>query len=332
MPITETERTPLQEIVIAPIPAQIIHAAVELRIADRLADGPRSAAQLADAAEAHEPSLRRLLLALTGLGIVAQLESDRFELTETGRPLIDGAPDSMRALFRLLCGPEKLRAWEALVPSVRTGHSAWELAHGMPVFEYYGKHPELAAIFNAAMAEHTRDAAPAIVAAGDFSRFRSVVDVGGGDGTLMTAILEAEPDLEGVVFDVPEALGEPTDRCRFVAGDFFASVPVGADAYLLKQVLHDWPDEPATAILRSCRAAMRPDSRLLILDRMLSDRVGPDDLQPLLVDVLMMVATGGRERTEREFRDLLAAADLELLSVSEALSPFDYRVIEAARP
>jgi hypothetical protein len=303
--------TPLTDIAIAPIPAQVLRAAAELRIADLLAEGPRTTAELAQAADAHEPSLRRLLLALAGLGIVAQLDGDRFELAEAGRELT-----SVGALFRLLCGPEMLRGWEALVPSLRTGDCAWEIAHGMPVFDYYGAHPESAATFNAAMAEHTRDAAPSIVATADFSRFRRVVDVGGGDGTLLTAIRDAEPEVEGVVFDVED-------------GDFFESVPRGADAYVLKQILHDWADEPATAILRSCRAAMGPGARLLILERMLPERATPADVGPLLVDILMLVATGGRERTEREFRALLAAADLELLSVSESLPPFDYRVLEA---
>jgi O-methyltransferase domain/Dimerisation domain len=317
--------TPLHEMALAPIPAQILHAAAELRIADLLAGGPRTTADLAHDAGAHEPSLQRLLLALAGLGIVAQLDADRFELTEAGMQLTTAG-----ALFRLLCGPEMLRGWEALVPSLRTGDPAWEIAHGMPVFEYYEAHPESAATFNAAMAEHTRDAAPELVAAGDFSRFGTVVDVGGGDGTLLAAILAAEPSVEGIAFDVADALGEPSVRCRMVAGDFFASVPDGADAYVLKQILHDWADEPATAILRSCRAAMGPHARLLILERMLPERATPADLAPLLVDILMLVATGGRERTEREFRELLAAADLELLSVSEVLPPFGYRVIEAA--
>lgn len=319
------------DIALAQIPAQIVYASAELRIADLLADGPRTTTELADEAAAHEPSLRRLLLALAGLGILAHVDADRFELTDAGRPLVTGAPDSVSALVRMLCGPEMLRAWQALVSSLRTGHCAWELAHGMPVFDYYAIHPESAAEFNEAMAEHTRDAAPAIVAAGDFARFRTVVDVGGGDGTLMAAILQAEPGVEGVVFDVPDALGPDTDRCRFVAGDFFSSVPEGANAYLLRQILHDWPDEAATQILRSCRTAMAPGARLLILERMLPERATPDHLQPLLVDLLMLVATGGRERTEREFRELLAAADLRLLTVSEALPPFDYRVIEAGR-
>jgi hypothetical protein len=172
--------------------------------------------------------------------------------------------------------------------------------------------------------------APAIVAAADFSRFRTVVDVGGGDGTLLAAILDAEPEVEAVAFDVPEALGRAFGRLRTEAGDFFESVPAGADAYVLKQILHDWQDEPASAILRRCRAAMDPGARLLILERMLPERATPADLAPLLVDILMLVATAGRERTEREFRELLAATDLQLLSVSEALPPFGYRVIEAA--
>jgi orsellinic acid C2-O-methyltransferase len=314
----------LQDVVIAPIPAQIVHAATELQIADLLADGPRTTAELAREAAAHEPSLRRLLLALAGLGIVEHVEPDRFALAEAGRSLT-----TMRALFQLLCGPEMLRGWEALVPSLRTGDAAWEIAHGMPVFDYYAANPESAATFNAAMAEHTRDAAPALIAAGDFSRFRTIVDVGGGDGTLLAAILDAEPEVEGVAFDVPEALGPAVGRLRTEAGDFFESVPAGGDAYVLKQILHDWADEPALRILRNCRAAMRSDARLLILERMLPERATPAAVQPLLVDILMLVTTGGRERTEREFRSLLAAADLELLSVSDELPPFAYRVIEA---
>ena len=329
MSITDIDRTPLDEVALAPITAQVVFAAAELRIADLLADGPRTSAELAAAAGAHEPSLRRLLMALAGLGLVAH--GDRFELTDAGRPLLSGAVDSKRELIRMLCGPEMLQAWGALVASVRSGRCAWDLAHGMPVFDYYASHPDSAAVFNAAMAEHTRDAAPGIVAALDLSEVRTVVDVGGGDGTLLAEILRADRRLEGVLFDLPDALGEPADRLRPVAGDFFSTVPEGADAYVLKQILHDWEDEPATRILRSCRTAMKPGARLLILERMLPERATEDDLQPLMVDLLMLVATGGRERTEREFRDLLAAADLRLHDVSAPLPPFDYRIIEARR-
>jgi hypothetical protein len=326
----EIDRTPLHESLTAPIASQILYAAAELRVADLLADGSATTAELAEAAGAHGPTLRRLLLALAGLGVVSQIGADRFELTEAGRPLQVDGPGSMRALILLLCGPEMAHSGSELVRSVRSGECAWNLAYGMPVFEYYARHPESAAIFNAAMAEHTRDAAPGIVAAGDFSRFRTVVDVGGGEGTLLAAILDAEPGVKGIAFDVPEALGAASGRLRTEAGDFFSSVPEGADAYVLKQVLHDWSDAPATAILRNCRAAMRPGARLLIAERMLPERVGTEDREPLLVDLLMLVATGGRERTEREFRELLAAAGLELLTVSDVMPPFGYRVLEAA--
>jgi orsellinic acid C2-O-methyltransferase len=328
MPMTTSP--PLHELALADIPAQIVYAAAELRIADLLADGPRTATQLADAAGAHAPSLRRLLLALAALGVVAHVDDDRFELTDAGRPLMTGAPDSVRELIRMLRGPEMARSWGALVEGLRTGACPWELAHGMPVFQYYGEHPEAAATFNAAMAEHTRDAAPGIVAAGDFSRFRSVVDVGGGDGTLIAAILAAHPQIDGVTFDAAEAL-DPAGPGRVLAGDFFSAVPEGADAYVLKQVLHDWADDPALAILRSCRLAMSPHSRLLIVERVVPERVGEGDVQPLLVDLVMLVATGGRERTEPEFRELLAAVGLALVSVTEPIAPFDYRVIEARR-
>jgi hypothetical protein len=332
------ERSPLVEMAVGSVSAQVVHAAAELGIADLLADGPRTSAQLGERVAAHEPSLRRLLLALAGLGILEQIEGDRFALTDSGRSLRSAGPDSQRAFVRMLCGPEMLRSWTELVPAVRDGAPAWERAHGMPVFEYYGRHPESAAIFNAAMADHTRAAAPAIVAAGRFSRFRTLVDVGGGDGTLVAEILRAEPGLEAIVFDLPEGLeaapatlaaAGAADRCRVQAGDFFAAVPAGADAYVLKQILHDWDDERAVAILRSCRAAMAPSARLLVVERVLSEPVTPADAPSLLADLVMLAVTGGRERTEREFRALLGAAGMSVTSVTEPL-PLGYRLIEAA--
>jgi O-methyltransferase len=329
------ERSPVVELALGSVAAQVIYAAAELGIADRLAEGPKSCAELSDGA--HEPSLRRLLLALAGLGIVRQIDRDRFELADAGRPLRAEAPDSANALVRMLCGPEMWRSWGELLASVRSGELAWDRAHGMPVFEYYGRHPESAATFNAAMAEHTRDAAPGILAAGDFSRFRTLVDVGGGDGRLVAEILRAEPELEAVVFDVPEGLAAApgtlaaagvAGRCRVETGDFFVAVPADADAYVLKQILHDWDDGRAIAILRNCRAAMAPGARVLIVERTLREPVTPADREPLLVDMLMLAVTGGRERTEREFRDLLHAAGLSATRVTVPL-PFGYRVIEA---
>jgi hypothetical protein len=320
------------------MPAKLVYAAAELEIADLLAERPRTSAELADATGTHRPSLLRLLRALAGLGVLAQTDEDRFELTELGTPLRDDAPDSARALVTMLCGPENWASWGELVPSVRTGRSGWERVHGMTWIEFYERHPEQSATFNRAMSEHTREAAPGILAAAGLARFDTVVDVGGGDGTLIAEALRAEPGLEGVLFDLPSGLAAAAatlaaagvaERCRLVTGDFFASVPREADAYLLKHVLHDWDDDDAVAILRNVREAMAPEGRVLICERMLPELARPAEAQSLLVDVLMLVVTGGRERTEHEFRALLDAAGLWLSELSEPIAPFDYRLLEA---
>jgi len=338
MPITQTEPPPVQQRLFDAMAGKIVHAAAELRVCDLLANGPRAAAALATALDADPGSLRRLLRALAGLGVLEQAGDDAFSLTPAGRPLLGDAPDSARELCVMLAGAENWRSWEHLVPAVRAGVTGWELAHGMPAFEYYGRHPGSAANFNAAMAEHSRDAAAGILAAADLGRFGAVTDVGGGDGTLLARALRDHPGLTGTVFDLPAGLASAAatlaeagvaDRCRLVPGDFFENLPGGADAYVLKQVLHDWDDERAAAILRNVRAAMPDGARVLVVDRMLPERVGPGDVPTLLVDVLMLVVTGGRERTEAEFGDLLARAGLKLDRVGERIAPFGYHVLEA---
>jgi O-methyltransferase domain/Dimerisation domain len=328
----------IQQLPFGAMSAKIVYACAELGIADLLAGGSRTSAELARRTRAHGPSLRRLLRALAGLGVVAQVEHDRFELTELGTPLRSDAPGSVRRLVMMLCGPESGRTWDELVPSVRAGECAWERAHGMAWVEFYERYPEQAETFNRAMAEHTRDAAPGIIAAADFSRFDSVLDLGGGDGTLIAEILRAEPGLEGVLCDLPAGLEAAAgtlaaagvaDRCRVAPCDFFESVPDGADAYVMKQVLHDWDDGRAAAILRNTRAAMAPDARLLIVERTLPGLVGEADAQTLLIDILMLLNTGGRERTEQEFRCLLDATGFAEVTFGDAIPPFDYRVIEA---
>jgi hypothetical protein len=312
--------------------AKIIYAAAELRIPDLLGGRPMSCAELADQTGTREQSLRRLLRALAGLGVVAQIDADRFAVGELGGPLRTDAPDSQRSLVTMRCGPEVWRSWGELLPCLQSGKPAWELAHGMSWVDYYARNPERSANFNRAMAEHTRDAAPGIVSAAELGRFNTVVDLGGGDGTLMAEALRANPHLQGVVFDLPSGLDATVaaQRCRVVAGDFFESVPDGADAYLLKQVLHDWDDAACVEILRTVRAAASPQARVLIVDRMLPELVSDADTQTLLVDVLMMVVTGGRERTEAEFRGLLDSAAFEATRITKAIPPFDYRIIEAA--
>jgi hypothetical protein len=332
--------SPLHGMLFGAMTAKIVYAAAELGIADRLTAGPATSGQLARRTGTHGRSLRRLLLALAGLGIVAQLEPDRFELTELGRPLAAGDARSMHALVTMLCGPESWRSWDELVPSLRSGTPAWELAHGRSWVEFYARNPEQSANFNRAMAEHTRDAAAGILAAADFSRFDTELDLGGGDGTLIAEILRAVPHVNGVLCDLPAGLASAADtltaagvadRCHVAPGDFFVSVPDGAEAYVLKQVLHDWDDERAGVILRNCRAAMAPHARVLIVERTLPELVSADDAQTLVIDILMLVTPGGRERTERQFGELLDAAGLVLVACTEPIAPFGYRVMEAIR-
>ncbi|MFD0548832.1 methyltransferase [Streptomyces rectiviolaceus] len=228
-----------------------------------------------------------------------------------------------------------------LVPGIQTGTTPWRLAHGVGWDEYYASHPEASATFNLAMSENTRDLVPGILAAVDLSRCRTVVDVGGGDGTLMAHVLRAHPDLEGVVYDVPSGLkiasGTLSDagvaaRGRTESGDFFRSVPADCDAYLLKQILHDWNDEECTTILRNIRAAVSDDGRVYILERALPEQVTPgsrSDATALLLDLHMMAATGGRERTEGQFRRLLEDAGFKLTRAA-TVPGSDFRVIEAA--
>jgi hypothetical protein len=319
--------------------AKVVYAAAELHLPDLLAEGPRTSAELADRTGTHQPSLRRLLRALAGTGLVAEIAPGRFELTELGVPLRADAPNSIRSLVTMRCGPEVWRSWGELVPSLQSGEPAWDIAHGTTWVDFYGRNPERSTNFNRSMAENTRAAAPGILAVAGLDRFSSIMDVGGGDGTLIAAALRAHPGLEGAVFDLPagleaapatlEAAGV-AELCRIDPGDFFESVPGGADAYLLKQVLHDWDDESSGAILRNLRRAISPGGRVLIIERVLPELASRDDLQSLLIDVLMLVVTGGRERTEPEFRGLLEAAGFELSSVIGPIAPFDYFVVEGA--
>ncbi|GGS97227.1 methyltransferase [Planobispora rosea] len=312
------------ELISSYMPAQVLYVAAELDLAAHLAGGERDAAELAAVTGTHAPSLHRLLRAMACLELVTETAPGRFALTETGDRLRDDAPGSFRALARLFCGPDLWASWGLLIDSVRTGEPAWERVTGSPAFEWMARNPEGSAVFNRAMSEGTRRSAPSIIAGFDFTRFGTLVDVGGGDGTLLSAILRAVPGLRGVLFDLPSGLAEAgrnldglRDRCEIVSGDFFAEVPKGADAYLLKGVIHDWDDERATAILRVCRAAMAPESTLLLLELTMPERIdSPDAAVAVMGDINMLVATGGRERTETEFRALLAGAGFHSVEVT----------------
>ncbi|WP_111832244.1 methyltransferase [Actinomadura madurae] len=330
-------RSPLMDLAFGFMPAQIIYAAAEIGLADAFdGDMPMSSTELAKETGAHAPSLHRLLRGLTGLGVVEQRDRDLFSLTAEGRRLRADAPDSIRSLIRLFCGPEVWRTWGDMTETLRTGEYAWERVTGRTPFEFFASAAEPSATFNRAMAEHTRDVAPGVIEAHDFGRYGTVADLGGGDGTLLAAILRAHPGLRGVLFDLPAGLAaapgtlaDVAGRAEIVPGDFFASVPGGADAYVLKSVVHDWHDEKAAAILRNCRAAMRPDARMILLEQVMPEIVAPESAGIVRNDLNMLVATGGRERTEAEYRDLLDGAGFTVVALTGPLPPAAYHVIEA---
>lgn len=307
--------------------AQALYVAAKLKIADALRDGPMSPPAIAAAAGVHPGSLYRLLRALASLGVFAERSDGRFELTPAADLLRVDNPASMRSLAMSMGGP-RYRAWEAVLYSVTTGKSAFEHVYGEPFFEHLAKDPEASLVFNDAMSSHSRMAQSAVAASYDFSPFSTIVDVGGGDGTLLELILKQNPGARGVLFDQPHvvlgarerlARSDVADRCDIVGGSFFTSVPPGGDAYILATVIHNWDDEQATAILRTCRRAMEEEATLL-----LSELVIPPGNTPFfgkLLDLDMMINLGGKERTEDEHRQLLAASGVDLVEVLPAYGP-----------
>ncbi len=322
-------------------PAQAVYVAAKLGIADLLQDGPQSGDALAQATRAHAPSLTRLMRALVGIGVCAEDADGRFTLTTLGACLQSEVPGSVRAAA-LMFGETLYRAWGGLLHSVQTGEVAFTHAFAMPIYQYFAQHPEAAAIFNEAMIALTTQVATAVVAAYDFSRFRTLVDVGGGHGTLAAAILKATPALSGVVFDLPrvaegakkyiEAVGL-TGRCTVVGGDFFESAPGGGDLYILKSIIHAWDDERSVRILTNCHRAMAENGTLLLVERVLPAQLSPTDTAQAVVlnDLNMLVTGGGYERTEAEFHTLFRAAGFRLTRLLSTQAIMGFSVIEGVR-
>jgi hypothetical protein len=284
--------------------SQALHVAAVLGIADRLADGPRSADDLG--VEADPDALRRLLRALAAAGVLSE-SGGRYALTELGQGLRSDVPGSVAAWAAYIGRPSTWRAWSGLVDSVRTGENAFRAVHGVRAYEYRAAHPEDEAVFNAAMTALSRRQNAGVLDAHDFERYGVVVDVGGGQGALLAAILERHPAVRGVLFDQSAVVaGAPAvDRMEVVGGSFFDGVPAGGDAYLLKSVLHNWEDADALAILRSCRDAGAP--AVLLVERDLAT-----EPSAAFSDLNMLVGPGGRERTLDEYGALLAAAGFQL--------------------
>jgi len=295
--------------------AQAIAVAAKVGVADMLKDGPRSPADLAAATGSDAMAMHRILRALAGAGIFEEKPDGTFVLTPLAGPLRSDAPDSIRAYATMTGERWMWQSMGAMDYSLRTGASAFAHLFGASTFDYHAQHPETAQLYTEGLRSIGRGQDAAVVAAYDFSTARTLVDVGGGQGGLLAAILRANLQARGILFDLPHVVQQAqrqleesglSERCKTAAGSFFEHVPGGGDIYMLRKVLHDWTDEEALAILRQCRKAIPADARLLVLEMMVP--AGNEPAYAKLLDLLMLVHAGGRERTEHEYRDLLAAA------------------------
>jgi hypothetical protein len=315
--------------------SQAIHVAATLGIADLLAEGPLTSEELAAASGAHADSLYRLLRALASVGLFREEDGRRFELTPLGDCLRSDSPEPVAGGAAYIGRPSHWQAWGALLHSVRTGTNAFRHVHGVDVWSYRAEHPAEGAIFDRAMTDGSWATDRALLEAFDFGRFGTVVDVGGGQGAFLTALLAEHPAMQGVLFDQPHVVPVARDllkaagldgRCRVVGGSFFDSVPEGGDAYVLRAILHDWEDPEAATILRSCRRALPPDGALLVLERELG---APNEAPAAkFCDLNMLVMPGGRERTIEEYDELLSGAGFRL--GGEPVSASGVVVIEAS--
>lgn len=306
---------------------QAIHVAVKTGLIDALTSGPLAVEQLSTAIGANPDALRRLLRMLASIGVVARVDGARVALTPMGRYLHADTPGSVRDLAILGGEAWHLQPWANLLESVMTGEPAFNRLFGTGFFDYISARPECASIFNRAMDAVVGRFAGAVAAAVDLQNAGVVVDVGGGEGTLLAEILSRSPSARGVLFELDAVVGSGAERlrsrcvaerCSIVAGDFFEAVPHGADVYLLSHVLHDWPDEAAVKILRNCRRAMGERGRLVVVEVVVGEST---DLYGCWLDLEMLVNFGGRERSEAEYRALFEQADLRLAGVQPTGTP-----------
>jgi O-methyltransferase/methyltransferase family protein len=302
--------------------AAAVYAAAKLGLADHLADGARSADELAAATGMHAPSLYRFMRTLAGFGILSEDQTKRFALTPVGEALKTGAPGSARSTLLAFGGPVFWRTWEEIIYSLETGKTAFEKMWGKPLFDFLAQDPEAASHFSEAMVGFHGSEPPTVAEAYDFSDVKTVIDVGGASGNMLAALLSRHPNLHGVLFDLPHVVRDAPAllkargvdaRVKIEAGSFFERVPEGGDAYLMSHIIHDWSEEQCLTILGHCRRAMRPGSRLLLIETVLPEGNAPH--QGKLQDLVMLVFPGGQERTEAEYAALLEKAGFQLRRV-----------------
>ncbi len=309
--------------------ARSIYLAAELGVADVFDDRPKTIAQLAVATNAEPRSLYRLLRALASIGIFTEVSDRCFVLTPLAAMLKSDRPDSMRYTVLSEMGDDHFLGWSNGLHSLRTGETAFDAATGMSAWDYYTQNPEVGWIFSQSMTGMLTPVSQAVAATYDFSEFNTIVDVGGSQGSLISTIVRSHPHIKGILFDLPEVIATVSvdDNIQPVAGNFFESVPSGGDVYLMRAIIHDWDDEKSLLILKNCHQAMPEHGKLLLVESIL-----PPGNQPSLgkfVDVLMLMMTGGRERTKEEYRSLLQSSGFELTRVIQ--TPSMLSIIEAVK-
>ena len=303
--------------------ARCLQAAAEFNIADHLKDGPRSTQELAALTRTHEPSLYRLLRALASEGFFSEVGPRLFANTALSTYLRSDVPGSLHAMALFLADETNWHQWAALPYSIRTGQPAFDALYKMPVWQYFEEHPQVGEIFNRFMANVSVMFDQAVTTAYDFASVTTLVDVGGGYGSLLNAILTAFPQIQtGILFDQVSVIEKLhahkaevslDSRCQIVSGDFLQQVPSGGDLYVLKAVLHDWPDEEVITILKNCRRHMQPYGKVLVCEQLILP--GTQGTSTKYLDLAMMLIQQGRERTQEEFGALYEAAGLKLTRV-----------------
>jgi O-methyltransferase domain/Dimerisation domain len=316
--------------------SQAIYVAAKLGIADLVKNRPKTSAQLARETGVDARSLYRVLRALSSVGIFRETDPDCFGLTPLAETLLSDAHGSLRDSAIFMGEDFHMRVWGDIMHSVRTGQPAIEHVFGQPVFAYFGQNPREAAIFNNAMTSMSASVVDAIMAAYDFSGIERIVDIAGGHGLLISSILKAYPQMKGILFDVPSVIEQAgarleaqgvAARCETATGDFFKAVPGGGDAYIMKHIIHDWDDKRALQILGNCQRVMRADDKLLLVEMVVAARNEPSPAK--FIDLEMLLFTGGCERTEEEYRELLDRAGFRLTRITPTASP--YSIIESVR-
>jgi len=331
----DTPATRLRDLIAGFVLSRAIYAAASFEVADLVAKSPTDAQTLARERGADANALYRVLRALASVGVFTEDANGKFSNTPMSELLRSDVPGSLRALSLMYGDDDVWAAWGLMLHSVRTGDAGMNQVVGMHAFDHYARHPEKAKVFDQAMVSSSSLVNRALTEAYDFSRFGRIVDVAGGYGSTLCAVLNAAPNLRGVLFDMPHVIEGAkarvaaqgfANRCEFAAGNMFESVPAGADAYFMKHILHDWDDAACGKILAAIRKAIPPDGRLLVSEKIILP--GPSGYYGKITDLVMLVHNqGGRERTEAEYRELFARAGFKLTRIVPTFA--DHSLLES---